>query len=192
MMRVLLLLLALAIPAVSDAKWERAADGCNHCDDTGTYCTAMWCGDGPEVQAVVYSLLEQRIEKGSLERCYRRCEKNHPAAPTPQPTPTPVPVQCESIGTGSIKTFTPGEMRTLCFTAPGTSPFVDISTQNHGNASCADFWMQGYSPTGAVSKPSVGSQPGIPMQREPGRYVLKIILNEATNTACSTLTFTVR
>ncbi len=58
MMRALLLVLALAIPAASDAKWERAADGCNRCDDTGTYCTAMWCGDGPEVQAVVYSLLD--------------------------------------------------------------------------------------------------------------------------------------
>ena len=73
------------------------------------------------VPADAYSLLEERVEKGSLERCIRRCEKNNPAAPTPQPTQSPVPVQCE-----------------------------------------------------------------------PGRYVLKIVLNEANNVACSTLTFTVR
>ena len=140
--------------------------------------------------ADAYSLLDNA--KGDLQRCYRRCEKNNPPLPSPVPTHSPKPVQCESIGTGSVKVFAKGEMRTLCFTAPGTGPFVEVSTTNEGKASCADFWMQMYSPTGATSEPSQGSQPGSTMQRVPGKYVLSIKLNEATNVACSTLTFTVR
>ena len=155
MMRALLLVLALAIPA--DA----------------------------------YSLLD--TAKSDLQRCYRRCERNNPPLPSPVPTHSPKPVQCESIGTGSVKVFAKGEMRTLCFTAPGTGPFVDVSTQNHGNASCADFWMQMYSPTGAVSEMSRGVQPGVAMMpRVAGKYYIAIGLTASNSTTCSTLTFTVR
>lgn len=142
------------------------------------------------IPADAYSLLDNA--KGDLARCYRRCEKNNPPIPSPQPTQSPTPVQCESIGTGSVKTFTAGEERRLCFTAPGTGPFVEVGTQNHGNASCASYWMQGYSPSGAASEPSVGAQPGVIMQRTAGKYVLAIKMNDAVNTACATLTFTVR
>lgn len=137
-----------------------------------------------------YALLDS--PKATLERCYRRCEKNNPPLPSPEPTQSPKPLPCESIGSGSIKTFSAGEMRTLCFTAGTGGPFVEVGTQNHGNASCADYWMQMYSPSGASSEPSRGSQPGAIMARTPGRYVLLVKMAQANNVACSTLTFTVR
>lgn len=140
--------------------------------------------------ADAYSLLD--TAKSDLQRCYRRCERNNPPLPSPIPTHSPTPVQCESIGTGSVKVFTPGEMRTFCFTAPPGGLFLEVNTQNHGNAQCAAFWLQMYSPTGAVSEESTGSQVAAVMARVPGRYVLKVKLNEASNVACSTLTFTVR
>lgn len=144
------------------------------------------------IPADAYSLLD--TAKSDLQRCYRRCEKNNPPTPSPQPTQSPVPMPCESIGTGSIKTFTVGKERRLCFTsAAGGSPIVEVGTQNHGNASCADFWMQMYSPTGAVSEMSRGVQPGVAMMpRVAGKYYIAIGLTASNSTTCSTLTFTVR
>ena len=144
------------------------------------------------IPADAYSLLD--TAKSDLQRCYRRCEKNNPPTPSPQPTQSPVPMPCESIGTGSIKTFTVGKERRLCFTsAAGGSPIVEVGTTNRGNASCADFWMQMYSPTGAVSEMSRGVQPGVAMMpRVAGKYYIAIGLTASNSTTCSTLTFTVR
>lgn len=144
------------------------------------------------IPADAYSLLD--TAKSDLQRCYRRCEKNNPPTPSPQPTQSPVPMPCESIGTGSIKTFTVGKERRLCFTsAAGGSPIVEVGTTNRGNTSCADFWMQMYSPTGAVSEMSRGVQPGVAMMpRVAGKYYIAIGLTASNSTTCSTLTFTVR
>lgn len=139
-----------------------------------------------------------------LQRCYRRCERNHPPIPSPAPTRTATPPThtlgrtCDyELRTSRTLTFTPGdEMTLICHTpdpsAIDPSPFVELSTQNHGNASCADYWLQMYSPNGAISEPSRGAQPGAVMQRVAGRYVIAVKLREASNAACSTLTFTVR
>lgn len=142
--------------------------------------------------ADAYSLLD--APKSDLQRCYRRCERNNPPLPSPIPTQSPVPMQCENIGTGSTKTFTVGEERRMCFTTSAKgNPIVEVGTTNRGNASCADFWMQMYSPTGAVSEMSRGVQPGVVMMpRVAGKYYIAIGLTASNSTTCSTLTFTVR
>lgn len=68
--------------------------------------------------SVNYSLrdkAEAAIERGSLQRCYRRCEKNHAPLPSPSPKPTVAPLPCEPIG--GTKTFVAGQDRMFCFTA---------------------------------------------------------------------------
>ena len=137
-----------------------------------------------------------------LDRCYRRCEKNNPPLPSPDPTRSPSPTKtfakaCDYYVT-TQKTITfpvQAEPSILCIDpplAPAPAPFVEIGTVNGGNASCADFWMQGYSPTGAVSEVSQGAQPGVIMARVPGRYYAAVVLRQANNTACATLTVHVR
>ena len=148
------------------------------------------------------------VEAGKLERCYRRCEKQHGILPTPEPTRSPTPPthtmgkSCDyELRSSRTITFVAGDPEPvlICHTQPhgevppgGASPFIEVSTQNHGNATCADYWLQMYSPNGAVSEPSEGSQPSAIMQRVGGRYVIAVLLREANNAACSTLTFTVR
>ena len=53
-----------------------------------------------------FSLLPESA-KSSLDRCYRRCEKNNPPLPSPVPTHSPKPLPCEPIG--GVKTFAEGE-----------------------------------------------------------------------------------
>ena len=164
----LLLLLALAAPA------RAANDDFTLLDSTGTAVVGVCT-----------------TKSGEKVKCTKFAPRSTPA---PTAVPTPVPVQCESIGTGSIKTFTVGEQRRLCFvSAANGHPIVEVGTQNHGNASCADFWMQMYSPTGAVSEMSHGVQPGAVLTpRVAGKYYIAIGLTASNSTACSTLTFTVR
>ena len=127
--------------------------------------------------------------------------------PTPAPTRSPTP-PTHSFGktcdyelktTRTITFPVQDEPILICHTPPqgevtlgGASPFIEVQTQNHGNATCADFWLQMYSPNGAISEPSVGAQPGAIMQRVHGRYVIAVYLRQANNEACRTLTFTVR
>ena len=139
----------------------------------------------------------------SLDKCVRRCENLYSEVPLPSPLPSRSPAPptqtfgkaCDySISSARTITFPVGnEPTVLCIDPPvASSPFVEIATQNHGNASCADFWMQAYSPTGAVSEPSQGAQPGAMMMRIPGRYYAAVILRGANNVACHTLTVYVR
>ena len=170
MIRVLLLVLVLALAVPAHA----ANDDFTLLDSTGT--------------AVVGVCTTKSGEKV-------KCVKFNPrSTPVPTAVPTPAPMPCESIGTGYIKTFTVGKERRLCFTsAAGGSPIVEVGTTNRGNASCADFWMQMYSPTGAVSEMSRGVQPGVAMMpRVAGKYYIAIGLTASNSTTCSTLTFTVR
>jgi hypothetical protein len=128
-----------------------------------------------------------------------KCIKFNPReTPRPTATATPRPTlakACDYFVT-SQRTITfpiQAEPTVICVDPPaGASPFVEISTQNHGNASCADFWMQGYGPTGEVSFPSTGPQPGVTMHRVPGRYYVAVTLRSANNPACQTLTVYVR
>lgn len=144
-----------------------------------------------------YSLLPESA-KSSLERCYRRCEKNNPPIPSPQPTRSPAPTigkACDYYVKDSrtITFAVQSEPQVVCIDPPSNpSPFVEISTVNAGNASCADFWLQAYSPNGAITDPSIGPQPAAILRRVPGRYYAAVVLRQANNTACATLTFTVR
>ena len=85
-----------------------------------------------------FSLLPESA-KSSLDRCYRRCEKNNPPIPSPQPTYSPEPQPCEVFSSAVVKDFEDGQARLLCFDVSGDGPaIVTVASQNHGNASCAD------------------------------------------------------
>jgi hypothetical protein len=154
--------------------------------------------------AMALFILWGAAHAGDLERCYRRCEKNNPPIPSPEPTRTATPPtrtigkSCDYyVTTQRTITFpVQDEPTVLCIDpplVPVPMPFLEVSTVNGGNASCAEFWMQMYSPTGAVSEPSYWtSQPGTIMARVPGRYYAFVVLKKANNTACSTLTVHVR
>lgn len=142
-------------------------------------------------------------EPTKCQKCVKRCEKLYcEDVPTPVPTRSPTPPThsfgktCDyELRTTRTITFEENypEPILICHTAESSGAFITVETTNGGNASCADFWMQMYSPTGAVSEPSQGSQPmAVMTPRVPGRYVIAVYLRQANNEACSTLTFTVR
>jgi hypothetical protein len=157
---------------------------------------------GGSVYATDFSLFPEG-GRTPLQKCIRRCEKLYPPKPTPAPTVVP-PTHtfgktCDyELRTSRTIVFDAGatEPTLICHTpdpsAQNPPPFLELQSQNHGNASCADYWLQMYSPTGAISEPSRGAQPGAVMQRTTGRYVIAVELRQASNQACSTLTFTVR
>lgn len=130
---------------------------------------------------------EQAIERGSLERCYRRCEKNHAPLPSPSPKPTVAPIPCEGIGT---KTYQPGDEKMLCFDVKVAPAIVQVQSQNHGNASCATMVMSCTSPSGFQTG-GYGVQPGCAMIGEAGRYYVYTKLINADPAICRTYTFTV-
>ena len=67
---------------------------------------------------------------------------------------------------------------TWCADLPAsTRGFFEIVTTNKGNASCSDVEMTAISPTG-VEYFSNGSQPGVPPFVSPGRWRVKLHLNE--------------
>lgn len=141
-------------------------------------------------------------DSSKCQKCVKRCEKLYcEDVPTPAPTRSPTPPRhsfgktCDyELKTTRTLTFdVQDEPILICHTAEKPGAFITVETTNGGNASCADFWMQMYSPTGAVSEPSRGSQPmAVMTPRVAGRYVLAVYLRQANNAACSTLTFTVR
>jgi len=168
----------------------------------------MWfCGGfgAALLSLALMATLSSAAEPTKCERCIRRCEKLYcQDEPTPVPSPTVRPPThtlgktCDyELGTSRTITFeVQPEPILICHTpdpsAQNPGPFVELQTQNHGNTSCADYWLQMYSPNGAVSEPSIGPQPGAIMQRVPGRYVIAVILRSANSLSCRTLTFTVR
>lgn len=109
-------------------------------------------------------------------------------SPSPQPTGGP-PCNYAFSGQRTIS-FERGRETRLCVDVTSPRAMFDLQTRNHGNASCADYWMQVYSPTGAVSEPSNGVQPGaVIMPAVAGRYVAVVLLRDSNSVACSTLTF---
>lgn len=137
-----------------------------------------------------YSLLNEASALSPLQRCYRRCEKNHPPMPSPSPKPTVAPLPCEPIG--GTKTFVAGQDRMFCFTAADGPLWLTVESRSHGNASCAYLKGELTSPTGEKAQ-TEGVQLGAAVFRVPGRYyfwVSPVWLSEAEG--CDTYTFTVR
>ncbi len=142
-----------------------------------------------------YSLLEERVEKSSLERCIRRCEKNNPAAPTATPRPTAAPLPCEKFDTTVVKDFVEGQERMLCFDVQGAGPpvIISVGSQNHGNVQCAQMQTTMIAPSGETYD-SVGSQPAGAILRSTGgtgRWYFWAKLLWGTPGPCRTYTFTV-
>lgn len=141
-----------------------------------------------------FSLLD--APRTRCERCLDRCRRNACAGeptPTPRPTatPTPVPLPCEPMG---IKVFAgAGDAKMLCFAMASGPGVVEVSSQNHGNASCAMVEMEVTAPSGTKSY-SYGVQPGVAMlPREGGRYYVYVRWLEGTDSqACRTYTFGAR
>ncbi len=142
--------------------------------------------------AVDYSLMGDIVGRSSLERCYRRCEKNNPPAPSPEPTRTPAPLPCEPFDSAVTRDFSDGQQRMLCFDVKGAGPaVVTVASQNHGNASCADAEATLTSPSGRTAY-SNGTQIGGALMRETGRWYFWAHLFSASNLpGCHTYTFTV-
>ena len=138
-----------------------------------------------------FSLLPESA-KTSLDRCYRRCEKNNPPAPSPEPTRTPAPLPCEPFDSAVTRDFSDGQQRMLCFDVKGAGPaVVTVASQNHGNASCADAEATLTSPSGRTAY-SNGTQIGGALMRETGRWYFWAHLFSASNLpGCHTYTFTV-
>lgn len=138
-----------------------------------------------------FSLLPESA-KSSLDRCYRRCEKNNPPIPSPQPTYSPRPQPCEVFSSAVVKDFEDGQARLLCFDVSGDGPaIVTVASQNHGNASCADAESTLSSPSGKAYY-SHGTQIGGALLRETGRWYFWAHLFSASNLpGCHTYTFTV-
>lgn len=141
-------------------------------------------------------------DNSKCQRCVRRCEKLYcEDVPTPVPTRSPTPPThsfgktCDyELKTTRTLTFdVQDEPILICHTEEEPAPFIVIESTNGGNASCANFWMQMYSPSGAISEASEGSQPMVVLRPQVrGRYVIAVYLRQANNAPCRTLTFTVR
>lgn len=147
--------------------------------------------------ATAYSLLGEAT-RSSLERCYRRCEKNNPPIPSPEPTQSPRPQPCDVIQTDAhggrvTKTYEVGDERMLCFDVSGDgTALVEVATTNAGNASCALMWMTCTAPDGQ-ERHNYATQPGCVFLRQRGRFYVWTKLGDLSNpvAACKTFTFTV-
>lgn len=122
-----------------------------------------------------------------------------PIVPTPTPAPTggpitPTPTPRSTVSgdcpdgffqkvsnsqwTLSNVVLTEGKDHVWCADLPAsTAPFFEINTTNKANAPCADVEMTAISPHG-VEYFSNGSQPGVPPFVSPGRWRIKMHLNE--------------
>ncbi len=134
-----------------------------------------------------FSLLDAPSSK--LERCIRRCEREHGASPSPVPTRSPSPVvtpacsgadRIEKLADGHWRKtidMRVGEERTLCVDLPPKAfPFFTIYTVNKGNASCADLAMTAISPAGKWTVDAGGPAPVVRPNNEPGRWLVKLDL----------------
>ena len=120
--------------------------------------------------------------------------------PTPGPTggpitPTPTPrstvsgdcpdgflskINSSQWGLSNVL-LTEGKDHVWCVDLPATTRFFfEVKTVNKGNTSCSDVEMTAISPLG-VEYFSNGSQPGVPPLASPGRWRIKLHLNEGCN-----------
>ncbi len=141
-----------------------------------------------------------------LKACAARYQRKCLATPTPLPSltprPTQVPLPCESVGDRWTQTFREGEEHLYCFyVAAGPTPppggfgkaSVAVSSQNHGNASCAYAIAQLQSPMGEVAN-SDGTQVGGSIlrtaQNVPGTWYFYVKALSIEKPECATWTFT--
>lgn len=135
-----------------------------------------------------YSLLPESA-KSSLDRCYRRCEKNNPPLPSPVPTHSPKPLPCEPIG--GVKTFAEGEPRMFCFDVlqPG-SFFVEVASTTPANVGCSYFQSQIVAPDGSTQN-TEGAYPMGVVRRMNGKYYFYVKPLQVGAGLCGTYSFTV-
>jgi len=135
-----------------------------------------------------YSLLPESA-RSSLDRCYRRCEKNNPATPSPAPTASPKPLPCEPIG--GVKTFAEGEPRMFCFDVlqPG-SFFVEVASATPANVGCSYFQSQIVAPDGSTQN-TEGAYPMGVVRRMNGKYYFYVKPLQVGAGLCGTYSFTV-
>lgn len=134
-----------------------------------------------------YTLLDSPASQ--LDRCYRRCEKNNPPAPSPQPTHSPKPLLCEPIG--GVRTFVEGENRMFCFdVGVGGSYFVEVASTTPANVGCSYFQSQLTAPDGSKSNTD-GAYPMGVARRMPGRYYFWVQPIKVGAGLCNTYSFTV-
>lgn len=122
-----------------------------------------------------------------------------PIVPTPTPQPTGGPITPTQTPRPTVSgecpdgffqkvsntqwtltnvVLTQGKDHVWCADLPTTrSAFFEIGTTNKGNSSCSDVEMTAISPTG-LEYFSNGSQPGVPPFVSPGRWRVKLRLNE--------------
>lgn len=135
-----------------------------------------------------FSLLPESA-KSSLDRCYRRCEKNNPPLPSPVPTHSPKPLPCEPIG--GVKTFAEGEPRMFCFDiAAGGSAIVEVASTTPANSGCSYFRSQLTAPNGTKANTD-GAYPMAATWRMPGRYYFFVEPISIGEGLCNTYRFTV-
>lgn len=135
-----------------------------------------------------FSLLPESA-KSSLDRCYRRCEKNNPPLPSPVPTHSPKPLPCEPIG--GVKTFAEGEPRMFCFDVlqPG-SFFVEVASTTPANVGCSYFQSQIVAPDGSTQN-TEGAYPMGVVRRMNGKYYFYVKPLQVGAGLCGTYSFTV-
>lgn len=148
------------------------------------------------IGVVAVALLLAALTAEGADRCAKIRKRYARLCPSPMPAPTPSPaptveppdLPCEAVGT---LTMEPGKSRMLCFdVGPGTYPFVNVKSSNHGNASCSELEMELWSPTGQRSY-SVGPQPGTVLPRAVGRWYVWLNETWAAQPDCHSYTFTV-
>lgn len=105
-------------------------------------------------------------EAGDLDRCVRRCERNH-GTPTPVPTRTPAPTAQVDCSDGSFgydparkvltfvnRVYEPGRFYRLCMKVRADmlapSGTLQIDSVNHGNSSCNVYHLLLTSPSGVT------------------------------------------
>lgn len=139
------------------------------------------------INAIDYSLLSS--PKSDLARCYRRCERNNPPAPSPHPTHSPKPLPCEQIA--GVKTFAEGQSRMFCFdVGQGGSFFVEVASTTPANVGCSYFRSQLTAPDGTKANTD-GAYPMGVSHRMPGRYYFFVEPIQIGEGLCSTYSFTV-
>ena len=131
-----------------------------------------------------------------LQRCYRRCEREHGPMPTPVPThspkPTPPPAPCHDSDRFSRVSanhyrkenvvLEVGVERVLCVDLPPNSfPFFELYTINKGDASCSDLAMTAIPPSGSDWLVTSGPAPVLRPNIDVGRWFVKLDLRWGCN-----------
>ena len=123
-----------------------------------------------------------------LQRCYRRCEREHGPMPTAVPTasPTPPPVVVPDCSDGTFgtsayrRTYEPGRLYKLCLNVPADAVapagILQLDSVNHSNVSCNIYALGMTSPTGKTFATS-GSAPVLRPSFERGKWGVTIRLD---------------